>query len=63
MTHTGDMSDVDEAKASAEEQHAGHGHATGQPLGPVDVVTWAYALAGASVGVVLVLALLAASGG
>jgi hypothetical protein len=37
-------------------------HAAEEPLGPVDVTTWAYALAGALLGLLVVLALYLASG-
>jgi hypothetical protein len=53
----------------AHDAEAGHGtHAAGhgadeadEPLGPIDVVAWAYTLAGAALGVVTVLTLYVAS--
>lgn len=67
MTDTGRVSDTDTSRANvtaSEEHHAGHGIDTGgEPLGPVDVLGWAYALAGATVGVVVALALFVARGG
>ncbi len=43
---------------------AGHDHdEPGESLGPVDVMAWAYALAGGAIGVVTAAALFAASAG
>ncbi len=68
MTDTGGMPDTDTVVATAadgEPEHASdHGHgSSGQPLGPVDVTTWAYALGGCVIGIVVALAMLAARGG
>jgi hypothetical protein len=42
----------------------GHGHAVGgEPLGPVDLTAWVYALAGSLLGLVVILALYLAGGG
>ncbi len=68
MTDTGAMSDVDTAHPGTMDDHdehaSGHGHApAGEPLGPVDVTAWAYAMAGSIVGLVVAAALFAARGG
>ena len=61
------MSDAETAhpettELDAHDDHgAGHDRA-GEPLGPVDLTTWAYALAGGAVGVLVVLAMLVATG-
>lgn len=64
MTDTGGMSDAERMRPSSEDHddHAsGHDRTSaGEPLGPVDVTTWAYAISGALSGLVLLLALLAA---
>jgi hypothetical protein len=59
------MSDADSTPATATEDHdSGHGHApAAEPLGPIDWTAWGYALAGAVIGVLVVLALFAARGG
>ncbi len=64
MTDTTGMSHRDATHASAnDEPDGGHGHAhAGEPLGPVDVTAWGYALAGSLLGVLVVLALLVARG-
>lgn len=63
MTDTRAMSDADPTPASTDAHDDGHGHAPeGEPLGPVDVTLWAYALGGAVLGVLVVLALLIARG-
>jgi hypothetical protein len=41
----------------------GHGHAVGEPLGPIDLTMWAYAAAGSLLGLVVILALYVAGGG
>ncbi len=68
MTDTGVMSDADAAHVGAtdgRDDHAsGHGQTpVSEPLGPVDLTAWAYAIAGAAVGIVVALALLVARGG
>lgn len=46
----------------ADTEH-GHGHGpTGEVLGPVDLTTWAYAIAGSALGVLTVIALVIAGG-
>ena len=41
----------------------GHGHAApSEPLGPVDLTTWAYAIAGSVLGLLVILALYVARG-
>lgn len=62
------MSDADTAQPSATDEHHdhatgdGHGHA-GEVLGPVDMTTWGYAIAGSVVGLVVALALFVARAG
>ena len=65
MTDTRGMSEADTAHADGPDSHGeGHGHTpVGEPLGPVDVTTWAYALAGSLLGLLVVLALFIARGG
>ncbi len=64
MSDTQSMSDADNSHASADGHDDGHGHApAGEPLGPVDVVAWAYAIAGAALGALVALALFIARGG
>lgn len=63
MVDTEVMSDADTAHASADAHDDNHGHApAGEPLGPIDWETWAYAIAGAVLGALVVLALFLASG-
>ncbi len=67
MADTGGMSDVDAAHTPATDEQAdhvsGHGHApAGEPLGPVDLRAWAYAIAGGAVGLVVAVALFVARG-
>ena len=62
------MSDTERTLAHAEGGLHGDAPSHGdgpepQPLGPVDVTAWAYALGGSAVGVVLALAMLVASAG
>lgn len=57
------MSDTENTHAVGDEHGQDHGHApTSEPLGPVDVTTWAYALGGSLLGLLVVVALLAARG-
>ena len=58
------MSDTENTHADdAHGQDRGHGHApAGEPLGPVDVMTWAYAAAGSLLGLLVVVALFVARG-
>ena len=61
------MSDAETAHATTADAHddhgSGHGHETASdPLGPIDVTAWAYAIAGGAVGVVVALTLLVARG-
>jgi hypothetical protein len=61
------MSETDTAGHTTVDEHvtgeavghdAGHGHgAAGEPLGPPDLMAWAYALTGGAVGLVVALAL------
>jgi hypothetical protein len=51
---------ADTTTADTHDDH-GDGHA-GEPFGPVDVWTWAYAIAGGAVGVLVALAMLVATG-
>jgi|GEM_PF-7048514 len=67
MLDTTAMSDAETAHASAPDTHDdradGHGHApAGEPLGPIDVTAWAYALVGAAMGTLVVLVLFIARG-
>lgn len=67
MTDTAGMSEVETAPAPASDDHAHHaGHDRAhdsEPLGPVDVAAWVYALGGAAAGLIVVLALAVARGG
>jgi hypothetical protein len=60
------MSDADNAFAAtdAHEDHPEeHGHTSpSEPLGPVDGVAWGYAIVGAAIGILVVLALFVARG-
>ncbi len=64
MVDTEGMSEADASHVPASDGHDdGHGHEpTGEPLGPVDVTTWAYAAGGALMGVLVALALFVARG-
>lgn len=62
------MSDAEITPATRSEPHdthdAGHGHeSSGERLGPVDIATWGYAVAGGAIGIVVVLVMFAAGGG
>jgi hypothetical protein len=72
MADTATMSDADTSHAHPAEPHAadphgthggshGHGTVEDEPLGPVDLAAWAYAVAGAALGLLLVIALYLAS--
>ena len=65
MADTGGMSDAESTHAPTTDGHdAGHGQVPPrEPLGPVDVTAWAYALSGALLGLVVALALFIARGG
>jgi len=71
MTDTGAMSASTPTHASEEPGHdsssghvSGQGHAPdGDALGPVDLVAWAYALAGGALGLIVAVALYAATAG
>ena len=41
--------------------HGGHGAAESDPLGPIDVAAWGYALVGAALGLLVVIVLYVAS--
>jgi hypothetical protein len=61
MADTGAMSDTDTTPADSHDD--GHGHApAGEPLGPINLVAWGYAIAGAVLGALVVLALFIARG-
>jgi hypothetical protein len=60
MADTRHMSET-ETTHSADEGHGDH-HEHGPTLGPVDVTTWAYALAGSLLGLLVLLALFIARG-
>lgn len=77
MSDTGHMADADAGKTTAAPAHdshhddagvhdSGHGHGHGhddavEPLGPPDLMAWAYAVAGGAVGLVTALALYVAA--
>jgi len=69
MTDTSRVSARDPMPASDHAGHpaesapaSGHGHAPDEEAaGPLDVIAWAYALAGGALGVIVALALYAAS--
>ncbi len=65
MADTGGMSDADSTHAPTTDGHdEGHGQVPArEPLGPVDVTAWAYAITGALLGLVVALALFIARGG
>lgn len=65
MADTGAMSDTDTNHDSAANvEDDGHGHApAGEPLGPVNLTSWAYAGGGAVLGLLVALALFIARGG
>lgn len=64
MADTGAMSDADTVHTVPREHEDEHGHAAaGEPLGPIDWKTWAYAGGGSVLGVLVVLALFIARGG
>jgi hypothetical protein len=60
------MSDAETAPATATDAHdeaSGHGHEpAAEPLGPIDVNAWLYAIGGGAIGVVVALALFVAGG-
>jgi hypothetical protein len=62
------MSDADTTHATHGDEYddgrgGGHGHASaGEPLGPIDLIAWGYAFAGAVLGALVVLALFIARG-
>ncbi len=65
MADTTGMSDAETTPATADDDDAqhGHGHApSGEPLGPVDVTAWAYALGGSLLGLLVIVALYIARG-
>ena len=58
------MSDADTTHAATDAHDDGHGHApAGEPLGPLDLMAWAYAAGGAVLGALVALALFIAGGG
>ena len=64
MPDTQGMSDLDTSHSTTDAHEDGHGHApAGEPLGPVDLTAWAYALAGAALGALVIAALFIARGG
>lgn len=67
MADTGAMSDADtnhDSTANAQDDGHGHGHApASEPLGPVNLTSWAYAAGGAVLGLLVALALFIARGG
>ena len=57
------MPDADTTHATTDGHGGDHGHApAGEPLGPIDWETWAYAIGGAVLGALVVLALFIARG-
>ena len=64
MPDTQAMSDADTTHAATDAHDDGHGHApAGEPLGPVDLLAWAYAGSGAVLGALVALALFIAGRG
>lgn len=64
MSDTQDMSDVDTSHSTTNAHEDDHGHApAGEPLGSIDLTAWAYALAGAALGALVIVALFIARGG
>ena len=62
------MSDAETAHATATDTHdehaSGHGHEPpAEPLGPINVKAWAYAIGGGAIGVLVGLAFFAAGRG
>lgn len=63
MPDTTEMSETENTHADEHGSDQDHGHAhTGEPLGPVDVMTWAYAGAGSLLGLLVIVALFVARG-
>ena len=68
MTDTTSMPDAETTHVTNDESGHGHdsdgdaGHAASEPLGPVDLTAWAYAIAGSALGILVVLALYVARG-
>jgi hypothetical protein len=57
------MSDPETAHAETTTSQADHDHDhAAEPLGPIDVTAWAYALAGGAVGLLVALAMFVARG-
>lgn len=64
------MSDAETTHVTADEAGQGHGHDTdhadghapSEPLGPINVTVWGYAIAGSLLGVLTLLALYVARG-
>jgi hypothetical protein len=65
MADTGAMSDAETAHSTDPAAHddTSHHEPAGEPLGPVDVAKWGYAIAGGAVGVLVVVVLVVASAG
>jgi hypothetical protein len=59
------MSDADTTHATPADAHDdGHGHESAEePLGPINLVAWGYAIAGGAAGLVVALAMFIARGG
>ena len=50
--------------AAVDDHEEGHGHeAPAEPLGPVDLEAWGYAIGGGLIGLIVVVALFLAGGG
>jgi hypothetical protein len=63
MADTSAMPDAETAPATTPDAHDdGHHEPAGEPLGPIDVAMWGYAITGGVVGILVVLALFVASG-
>lgn len=65
MDDTVRMSHAETTPSPAAYAHdAGHGHEpSAEPLGPIDLKSWAYAVAGGAVGVVVAVVLFVAGNG
>jgi hypothetical protein len=61
--HTPSTTTGDGHGHDADTEH-GHGHGpAAEALGPVDLATWAYAIAGSALGALTIIALIVAGGG
>ena len=59
------MADTDSTDVAADDEHGHdeHGHeSTSEPLGPVDLTTWAYAIPGSILALLVIVSLYVARG-